>query len=248
MAKVCVARTTLHVGLGYWARELALALWLGMVFVGAEVENGGCRRGSPVQLLRRHCRWLAGCCIDSMTMSFVTPPCCTGRRTKGCAVLCYLGLSLDSGHASTDSDVCGPSLSRGAVAKRGLRRGGEHVWLVCVDEGAAGVVGTLGRGVLGLGSLVLSALTSQIYTLQGGSSSPGLLPRHRTSPPKSGGLLLCVLHAGVRAHCGTRPRDDMMGRVRRRQCTDNGGRPGRLIVRPRARECAIVAGTPIVWP
>lgn len=93
---------------------------------------------------------------------------CTGRRTEGDTALCYWGLSLDIGHAGADTDIWGPSLACGVIAKGGLRRRGQHIWVVCEDEGAGGVVGCLDRGDLGarrLGSLVLSTRPSLIYTL-----------------------------------------------------------------------------------
>ena len=48
VSQVCVTRTALYVGLRYRARDATPVLWLGMVFVRAEVEHGGCRRRPPV--------------------------------------------------------------------------------------------------------------------------------------------------------------------------------------------------------
>lgn len=75
-------------------------------------------------------------------------------RTEGGAARRHLGLSLTIGNAQADANICGPSLACGAVAKGGLRRHGQHLWSVCGDEGAGGVVGRLGRKILVLGDWV----------------------------------------------------------------------------------------------
>lgn len=84
-----------------------------------------------------------------------------------------------------------------------------------------------------------------LYALQGLQGFCRTSGRARPNP--AGRFCACSMVASASIVRRVRGKD-MMGRVCRRQCPDNGGRPVRLIVRLRARECAIVAGTPIVWP